>query len=638
MLLKIGELAKHAGLTVRTLHHYDHIGLLSPSVRSDSGFRLYNQQDVEKLHRIQALKQFGCSLADIGAFLSEPGASVIEIICRQAEILKEQAERADELHQRLLRLKGQLVSGEETGLTDWLTILKMMTMYEKHLSKEELETLLSKKAPGRLDKEWTRLSVKVRALIERGTPPESPEAQSVAWRWITCFNEMTGNNAILAMKLRKIHREEQSSMTFGDIAPEIVAYLTRSFAEARIAMLAGHLSACELADVRKRLATHLKEWPTLIAEIRQRMDEGMAPSNPAIEDLARRWRMLFRASYSGGDDQLEKKIREAFRKEPFLHVGIGIDKQFITFIQRAVMNLNTKNEYREKHFSPDICSTALRVATLRGVHQLLDRPLVFEDPLALKILGQQREESLCDDLEKYSTPLLKGIRTSVIIRSRLAEDEWTRSEQRGVRQYVILGAGLDTFAYRNNDLKRQEIGSSRIFEVDLPKTQQWKRACLRDAGILEPARLSYVPIDFEQVSLAEGLVQAGFRASEPAFFSWLGVTMYLGEDPIFETLRFIGSLPPESGVIFDYAVTYSHLTPREQRAREVLAARAEKAGEPWKTDFVPAHMMERLKDLGFGEIVDYGPKEVNAKYLSGRDDGLRKSGVSMLVCAKIVRK
>lgn len=273
--------------------------------------------------------------------------------------------------------------------------------------------------------------------------------------------------------------------------------------------------------------------------------------------------------------------------------------------------------------------SALRVAILRAAHQLLDTPIVFEDPFALRILGAAAEDSLRSDPARYNTPRFKGLRASLVVRSRLAEEEWARSKTRGVRQYVILGAGLDTFAYRNPD---QDGG--HIFEVDLPATQQWKRSCLRAAGIKEPASLAFVPIDFEQSTLAEGLGQVPFCPDEPAFFSWLGVTMYLEEDAIMNTLRFIGSLAAGSGVVFDYGVLPALLSPLERTGLEFMSARAAERGERWKTLFDPTSIAGTLRSLGFSEVEDFGPEQLNDRYLSGRTDGLRKSGVARLICAR----
>ena len=360
------------------------------------------------------------------------------------------------------------------------------------------------------------------------------------------------------------------------------------------------------------------------------MNRGAAPDDPAARLLAWRWASLLRASYSGGDRKLEEKIRSAFRSEPDLLVAVGVDRSLIAFMERAVMNIGTDSP--KDTGAPGVAPkpTALRVATLRAVHQLHDTPLIFEDPLALRVLGADEVEALRTDLERYDTPLLKGLRASVVVRSRFAEDEWALSRRRGVRQYVILGAGLDTFAYRN----RQRDGG-RVFEVDLPATQAWKRDCLRIAGIAEPASLTYVPVDFERRALPEALEQAGFRRGEPAYFSWLGVTMYLGEDAIAGTLSFVASLPPSSGVVFDYAVSPELLPPREQRARELLTAKTAQGAEPWKTCFDPGALAALLRSLGFGEVETYGPERLNELYFAGRSDGLRKGGGSRLVCARV---
>jgi 23S rRNA (adenine2503-C2)-methyltransferase len=274
--------------------------------------------------------------------------------------------------------------------------------------------------------------------------------------------------------------------------------------------------------------------------------------------------------------------------------------------------------------------TALRVAELRAVHQLLDSPLVFPDPLALKIIGETAEEAIRKDPLRLNEPLLKGLRTSLVVRSRLAEDEWARSYQEGLRQYVILGAGLDTFAYRNG--AQEDL---RIFEVDLQETQQWKRECLRAAGIAVPASLTFVPADFESLKLSQALKQAGFHHNEPAFFSWLGVTMYLDESAILQTLEFIATLAPGSAVVFDYGVAPSLLSLREQKIMEVLAKKVAERCEPWKTFFDPAALTELLSSLGFKDTEEFGPDEMNRRYLSGRTDGLRKSGLTRLICARV---
>ena len=274
--------------------------------------------------------------------------------------------------------------------------------------------------------------------------------------------------------------------------------------------------------------------------------------------------------------------------------------------------------------------TALRVAQLRAVHQLMDSPLIFPDPLALKIIGVAAEEKIRKDPSRFDEPFLKGLRTSVAIRSRLAEDEWARLYQEGLRQYVVLGAGLDTFAYRHSN--QEDL---KIFEVDLPETQQWKQECLKAAGIEVPASLKFVPTDFESLTLHRALKLAGFHHKKPAFFSWLGVTMYLEESAILQTLEFIATLSHGSTVVFDYSVAPSLLSPREQKVLEMLTQNVAEGGEPWKTFFDPIALTELLSSLGFKTIEEFGPEQLNNRYLSERVDGLRKSGVTRLICARM---
>lgn len=263
--------------------------------------------------------------------------------------------------------------------------------------------------------------------------------------------------------------------------------------------------------------------------------------------------------------------------------------------------------------------TALRVAMRRAAHQLVDEPKVLDDPLALKILGPRAVERLQGGEGTGDDRLSRALRAFMAARSRYAEDELARAVSRGVAQYVVLGAGLDTFAYRNP----HPADSLRVFEVDYPATQEWKRRQLEATEIAIPASVTYAPVDFERQPLAEGLRDAGFDASKPAFFSWLGVSMYLTEEAIAATLGFVASTPPGGGVVFDYTVARETLGMMERVAFDVLAKRVEAAGEPFRTFFEPKALAERLKRIGFRTVEDLGADEINARYFQGRADGLR---------------
>src|ERR1051325_9798919 len=159
--------------------------------------------------------------------------------------------------------------------------------------------------------------------------------------------------------------------------------------------------------------------------------------------------------------------------------------------------------------------TAERVATRRAAHQLLDRPLILEDPAPCTIAGRAREQEIRRDPHGAAGGAVgRALRAHLVIRSRVAEDELARAVDRGVRQYVVLGAGLDTFVCRNpyRDL--------RVFEVDFPATQAWKRQRLRDVGLTVPEGAVFVPCEFAAQSVVEALEQAGFGRTQPAFFSW----------------------------------------------------------------------------------------------------------------------
>jgi methyltransferase (TIGR00027 family) len=272
--------------------------------------------------------------------------------------------------------------------------------------------------------------------------------------------------------------------------------------------------------------------------------------------------------------------------------------------------------------------TAHRVALRRAAHQLWDNPLVFEDPVALQIIGQEAAA----ELQGRGTPdsdTGRYLRAFLVARSCFAEEHLVMAVKRGVKQYVVLGAGLDTFACRN------PFESLHVFEVDYPATQAWKRERLEAGGIAVPATLTFAPVDFERDTLAHGLASAGFQVNEPAFFSWLGVTPYLAEETVLGTLRWIASACKENGVAFDYAVPRESLNFFNRMAFDVLAGRVAAAGEPFVGFFDPETLSRELRGMGFQHIEDLGGNEINARYFSERSDGLRVRGVlGRLICAR----
>ena len=266
----------------------------------------------------------------------------------------------------------------------------------------------------------------------------------------------------------------------------------------------------------------------------------------------------------------------------------------------------------------------------RAAHQLYDEPpLVFADPLALQILPEEARVELREREEsERSHPFARGMRAFMCARSRFAEDALDRAIATGVRQYVVLGAGLDTYAGRssNSDL--------RVFEVDHPATQTWKRHRLEQSRIHVPKSVTFVPVDFERERLMERLAASGFNAGVPAFCSWLGVVPYLTREAAEGTLRSLGALPRGSGVAFDYAVARSSLSPMQQAAFDWLAERVARAGEPFRLGFEPPELHELLHECGFTRVEDLDGDAINARYFAGRQDGLMvRGGLGRLICA-----
>jgi methyltransferase (TIGR00027 family) len=273
-------------------------------------------------------------------------------------------------------------------------------------------------------------------------------------------------------------------------------------------------------------------------------------------------------------------------------------------------------------------ATAQRVAIRRAAHQILDQPKVLDDPIALRIIGTESASALQADPQGLErTPLARYLRAFMAVRSRFAEDELAHAVERGVRQYVVLGAGLDTFAYRN------PYPALRVFEVDHPVTQAWKRERLSETEIPIPGTLTFAPVNFENQTLAEGLRQSGFSFEEPTFFSWLGVTPYLTRDAIEATLQFIAARPAGSGIVFDYALSPSLLSRSELWVFDALAKRVAAAGEPFQTFFDPSALMSDLRAKGFVQVEDLDGNTLNARYFQGRTDGLRVGSLAHMMAA-----
>ena len=257
--------------------------------------------------------------------------------------------------------------------------------------------------------------------------------------------------------------------------------------------------------------------------------------------------------------------------------------------------------------SGQLSQTARGAAAYRAVHQMLEGGAIFKDPFASRILDEQTAASLN---EMAADESLRPWRLFIAARSRFSEDTMANCVASGVRQVVVLGAGLDTFSLRN---PFADLGV-RVFEVDYAATQSWKRERIKAAGLIEPQPLIFAPTD------SEGLTRVGFRLNQPAFFQWLGVVPYLTKKAVSSTLKLISNIP-QAVVVFDYAEPFQNYPAQRRTSIIAVAENAAVRGEPWLSLFDPAELHELLRGEGFKTVEDLGLPEITERLYGdlGRD-------------------
>jgi methyltransferase (TIGR00027 family) len=265
-------------------------------------------------------------------------------------------------------------------------------------------------------------------------------------------------------------------------------------------------------------------------------------------------------------------------------------------------------------------NTAFRAAILRAVHQLIDEePKILNDPIVLLLLDASTIDQIHLNPNKFRTPRMITLRSHIVLRSRYTEDRLAGAVDNGVQQYLMLGAGLDTFPYRQPPWARV----LRIFEVDRSASQRSKRERLASGGVEVPSNVELIACDFETTSLGDCLRKSSFDFGKPAFLSWLGVTMYLSRDAIDAVFRFVSSLQRSSEIAFTFASPTSLISER-------ITASAAAQGEPWRTRFEPNDLAHKLQGLGFSRVSFLSTSEAETRYFRGRHDGLhapRKVGI-----------
>jgi methyltransferase (TIGR00027 family) len=271
--------------------------------------------------------------------------------------------------------------------------------------------------------------------------------------------------------------------------------------------------------------------------------------------------------------------------------------------------------------------TALTAAAARAAHLIVDSgPLIFADTLAGAMLGERADELIGFHRAHATHPVLAGARAEVTCRSRYTEDRLADGIRRGIGQYVVLGAGLDSFGYRSPLADRV-----RVFEVDHPDTQEYKRQILP-----APGSVTFVPVDFGRDRLGDGLARAGFDLTAPAFVSWLGVTMYLDGAAMEQTVSVLGGFAPGSEIVVDYMLPASLRDAAGQYYADLVGQALAERGEPWISLFTPAAMAALLRSHGFGAVRDVPQRDMIPAAAWDRPDSLRPAELSRIAHAVIL--
>ena len=275
--------------------------------------------------------------------------------------------------------------------------------------------------------------------------------------------------------------------------------------------------------------------------------------------------------------------------------------------------------------------TMVQTATLRAAHQVLDRPLIFVDPIAVGLVPEASEEAILAAAAEYRSPSMTMRRASMVWRSRFAEDRLAEAASRGVRQYVIAAAGLDTFPWRQPPFARD----MRIFAADLPTTLDWARGRFCARGLSQPSNLMFVPVNLEERQLGLQLRKFGFEPSEPMFCSALGIVQFLTSAAVDALLMFVASAPKRSEIAFSFSPPDDELEGTALTELRRSVARGENFGEPWLTRPRPKELLRQLERLGFTDIVHLTPELARERYPGKPHDGLRLLSSGQVIAAVV---
>lgn len=328
-LLKVGELARRAGLTVRTLHHYDNIGLLCPSARAENNYRLYNRSDVARLHAIQALQGLGLSLDEVRRVLAEDGAQLPHIVERQLQVLQSQLRQTQALQQRLELMRQRYDEGGEPGLDELLATLQMMTACDAHFSPAETRRIFAQWPAVASD--WAQLIIELQAVMDQKTDPLAPEVQPLTLRWMSLMHEwMQGDFDMIERWGQAYHSNPGLLLQVGP--PLAMVRFIEPAVQLRLSLMLRHLSEDELRQLHP---VPREDWAALGKATQELMDAKVPPGSDTATGLAHRWQALsLRAT--GGNVPLCNRLRQAFEAEPLLQAGGPLTPEQRRYLNQAM--------------------------------------------------------------------------------------------------------------------------------------------------------------------------------------------------------------------------------------------------------------------------------------------------------------
>ena len=282
-------------------------------------------------------------------------------------------------------------------------------------------------------------------------------------------------------------------------------------------------------------------------------------------------------------------------------------------------------------FPGQASQTLLIASIMRARHQLLDTPLILKDSVVLNLVPEARDPGVLSEFGDSSQPVPILLRSLFAMRSRFTEDRLAQAVARGIHQYVMFGAGLDTFPWRQPDFARD----MQIFAVDHPASFIQTNRVFRERGFAKPPNLIRVPLDLEQKRLGQYLAACDFDPGATSFCSALGVLHYLEDEMADDILRFVASLPPSSEIVFTFVLPEDAVDGVNLEIARRAAARTAELGEPWKSQVRPQALADKLKRLGFGEVFHLSPELAQARYFAGRSDKLAAPHWEQLISAVV---